>query len=316
MKVTRKVPELSLKSYTEGNVNEKARFVDQLFLGLKDYGFINLSDHLVNEKILASAYDLVHEFFSLPVDQKLSYISKAGGGQRGYTAFKKEHARDSVHPDLKEFWHVGRELPPGHHLEKYYPANIWPLEIPLFQQALLNLYESMDKTSLIILQALGEALEVSPNYFREMITYGNSILRAIHYPPIQGPEGKTSMRAAPHGDINLITLLVGATSSGLELLDRDGTWLAVDTKYQHIVVDSGDMLSRITNDVIPTTIHRVINPLGEQNSARFSMPFFVHPHSEVNLSCIPSCLGEGRKYEDISSHAFLQQRLREIGLLY
>jgi len=312
MSEIRKVPELSLLSFVEGNKTERAQFVDNLFNGIKDYGFIILVDHTVNPKVIENAYDSVKSFFRLPVELKQKY-GNIEGGQRGYNAFGVEHAKDSKVPDLKEFWHTGRELPAGHRFDKFYPGNIWPSEIENFQKLMLDLYNDLDKTANHMLDALGIALDVPQSYFRDMIDHGNSILRAIHYPAMTQAPPAGSVRAAAHEDINLITILMGATASGLELLDRDGQWLPVETKEGQLVVDSGDMLSRITNEVIPATTHRVVNPI-DFSTERFSMPYFVHPHPEVELKCISSCIGEGEKYAPINSHEFLHQRLKEIGL--
>lgn len=309
----RKVPELSLLSYVNGSSQDQANFVEQLFYGLKDYGFIVLTDHTVDQKKVDLAYEYIHEFYSLPTEQKLKY-AKSSGGQRGYTPFKTEHAKNNDSPDLKEFWHVGRELAPDSPYVGVYPENVWPSEIPEFKSVFLDLYNAMDESSRILLEAIGRSLDVPPTYFDKMIKDGNSVLRTIHYPPVKGEDVKKSVRAAAHEDINLITLLVGATDSGLELLDRDGSWLPVQSKPGQIIVDTGDMMSRVTNDVLPATTHRVVNPDNDE-SARYSMPFFVHPHSNAVLSCLDSCVGEGRKYEDITAGDFLEQRLREIGLL-
>lgn len=310
----RKVPELSLLSYVNGNADEKAQFVDKLFTGIKDYGFIILTDHTLTQEVIDKGYAAVKEFFNSPLEEKEKCISAKGGGQRGYTPFGKEHAKGNPNIDLKEFYHVGREVSEEHKFYKYYPQNIFPKNVENFEKDLTNLYNELDKTSDILLKALGEALGVDENYFSDMIDTGNSILRAIHYPPVGEAPPVGSIRAAAHGDINLITILMGATASGLQLLDRDGTWLDVETKEGQLVVDAGDMMSRITNDLIPATIHRVINP-EDSTSARFSMPFFVHPHPEAMLECIPSCVGEGAKYPPVSAHESLQQRLREIGLM-
>ena len=310
----RKVPELSLLSYVNGDANAQAEFVDKLYSGIKDYGFIILTDHTLSQEVIDKGYAATKAFFNLSEEEKRKCISKAGGGQRGYTPFGTEHAKDNPHMDLKEFYHVGREVADDHKFAKYYPKNIFPTEVPNFESALTNLYDELDKTSNILLEALGKALDVPANYFSDMIDTGNSILRAIHYPPVGEAPPVGSVRAAAHGDINLITILMGATASGLQLLDRDGTWLDVETKEGQLVVDAGDMMSRITNDVIPATIHRVINP-EDSTSARFSMPFFVHPHPDAMLECIPSCEGEGAKYPPISAHESLQQRLKEIGLM-
>lgn len=310
----RKVPELSLLSYVNGTDQEKAKFVSDLFNGIKDYGFIILTDHTVKEEVIKEGYKAVETFFALSEETKKTYVCTEGGGQRGYTPFGTEHAKDNPHKDLKEFWHVGREVADGHKFNQYYPKNVWPKEIEGFQKNLENLYNELDKTSVILLEALGKALDVSQDYFKNMIDTGNSILRAIHYPPVGEAPPIGSVRAAAHGDINLITILMGATASGLQLLDRDGTWLDVETKPGQLVVDSGDMMSRITNEVIPATIHRVINP-EESTSARYSMPFFVHPHPEAMLECIPSCRGEAEKFPPISAHECLMERLKDIGLM-
>lgn len=315
MDAIRKVPELSLMSFVNGTNTDKTRFVDDLFRGLKDYGFIVLEDHPVDNKLTAKAYDLIHEFFQLPEATKRKYVCKEGGGQRGYTAFGVEHAKNSKYPDLKEFWHVGREtLVDPARFQKYFPANIWPEEIPEFKDTFLKLYNGLDTTATLMLDALGMALDVPQSYFRNMLQDGNSILRPIHYPPLGPDAPKNAVRAAAHEDINLITVMVGATSAGLELLDRDGKWLPVQMNERQLVVDSGDMLSRLTNDVIPATTHRVVNP-DIADETRYSMPFFVHPNPDTVLSCIPSCLGEGEKYPPINSHEWLMIRLKEIGLI-
>lgn len=315
MDAIRKVPELSLMSFVNGTNNDKVKFTNDLFRGLKDYGFIVLVDHPVDNKLTAKAYDLIHEFFQLPDETKKKYVCKEGGGQRGYTAFGVEHAKNSQYPDLKEFWHVGREaLVNPEKFGKYFPENIWPSEIAEFKDTFLKLYNGLDTTSAIVLDSLGMALDVPQTYFRNMLEDGNSILRPIHYPPLGPAAPKNAVRSAAHEDINLITVMVGATSSGLELLDRDGQWLKVVTNDKQLVVDSGDMLSRLTNDLIPATTHRVVNP-DDATSNRYSMPFFTHPNPDTMLTCIPSCRGTGEKYEPINSHEWLMIRLKEIGLV-
>jgi isopenicillin N synthase-like dioxygenase len=209
---------------------------------------------------------------------------------------------------------VGREIPSGHELEKFYPANIWPKELPHFKTHLLDLFQRLDRTSGYILEALGKALKVEDGYFAKMIQDGNSILRPIYYPAIEGEVPAGAVRAAAHEDINLITILMGATASGLELLDRDGSWIPVETKEGQLVVDTGDMMSRLTNNVLPATTHRVVNP-ESSGQERFSMPFFVHPRPDADLVCLESCVGEGAKYPPINSHEFLMQRLNDIGLM-
>ncbi len=314
MDANRKVPELSLMSFLNGTNTDKTRFVDNLFAGLKDYGFIILVDHPVDYKLTQTAYSMIHEFFQLPEATKRSYSCKEGGGQRGYTAFGVEHAKNSQFPDLKEFWHVGLDVLANPERKKYFPDNIWPSEIKEFKETFLKLYNGLDMTSIVILDALGMALDLPQSYFRNMLQDGNSILRPIHYPPLDARAPKNSVRSAAHEDINLITVMVGATTSGLELLDRDGKWLPISTNDKQLVVDSGDMLSRITNDLLPATTHRVVNP-DDASSNRYSMPFFVHPNPDTVLSCVPSCRGTGEKYPAINSHEWLMVRLKEIGLL-
>lgn len=307
------VPELSLMAYTEGSGSEKSQFIDELFRGLKEYGFIILKDHPVNVDLLKQAYKASEKLFNLPEEKKKKYISPDGGGQRGYTPFGKEHAKDQSVPDLKEFWHVGRELPPGHKYHEKYPQNIWVNEVEDFKEVFLKMYESLDFVASLLLKCLTGPLKLESNYFENMIQDGNSILRLLHYPPI--PEGvdPRCVRAAAHEDINLITILVSASASGLQLLTRENKWLPIETDPNNLIVDSGDMLSRITNEVIPSTTHRVINPEGK-NVSRFSMPYFIHPNPEAVLTCLDSCKGDGAKYPDILAQDFLMQRLKEIGL--
>jgi len=312
----RKVPTLSLGSYLHGSEADKIKFIEQLFYGIKDYGFIILKDHNVSKELLAQAYQALEKLYKLSEAQKISYISELGGGQRGYTAFGKEHAKGSSVMDLKEFWHVGREVPEGHAFSKYYPKNIWPNDtLPEFRSIFEKLYAQLELAGIQMMEALTYPLQVEKDFFKKMVVEGNSILRLLHYPPI--PEGidPRCIRAAAHEDINFITILPAATTSGLQLKDRDGTWLDIESDYGSLIVDAGDMLARITNDVIPSTTHRVINPQDGTNTSRYSMPFFMHPHPESMLSCLPSCRGESAKHPDITAHEFLMQRLKEIGLV-
>lgn len=311
----RQVPTLSLGAYLEGSKNDQQKFIDGLFSGIKDYGFIILKDHGVHAQLLTEAYQTLEKFFQLPVDAKMKYVSPAGGGQRGYTPFGKEHAKDSPVMDLKEFWHVGREMPSTHRMAQFYPANIWPTEFPEFKRIFSELYSNLEEAGIAMLEALSYPLEVEKNFFTDMVKEGNSILRLLHYPPI--PEGvdPRCLRSAPHEDINFITILPAATASGLQLKDRDGSWLDVNSDLGTLIVDAGDMLARLTNDVIPSTTHQVVNTEAGKSSSRYSMPFFMHPHPEALLSCLPSCRGAGAKFPDITSGDFLMQRLREIGLI-
>lgn len=310
------VLELSLHEYISGDEAQKQKFITDLFKGLKDCGFIILKDHPVSENLLDKAYEQSQKLFALNEEVKKSYVYAGGGGVRGYTPFGTEHAKDSKAPDLKEFWHVGRELKDSNPLSKTYPANIWPEELPEFETTFTELYQKLDDVGQIMLEALTYSLGLPLDYFTKLNKDGNSILRLLHYPPIAEGTDPNCVRAAAHEDINLITILVSASTSGLELLDRNGQWLAVETDKNNLIIDAGDMLSRITNEVIPSTTHRVVNPQDGENVSRYSMPYFMHPHPEAVLSCIESCKGEqGAKYPDILSEEFLMQRLREIGLI-
>jgi isopenicillin N synthase-like dioxygenase len=310
-----KVPTLSLRDYTNGSTEARDAFIEDLFSGFKYYGFVILKDHPVSVDLLDQAYKQAEELFRLPAEIKNSYISQVGGNQRGYTPFGKEHAKNSPVHDLKEFWHVGRVLPTGHKYEKEYPENIWPKQLSGFRETMTSLYLALDTVGEIMLEALTPSLELEKKYFKDMIQDGNSILRLLHYPPLEPGVDPRCVRAAAHEDINLITILVAATTSGLELLDRDNKWLPVETEQNNLIVDAGDMLARITNDVIPATTHRVVNPQDGRNGHRYSMPYFIHPNPEAKLECIDSCRGSGEKYPPIRAQDFLMQRLVEIGLM-
>ncbi len=293
--------------------NDHDTFINELYTGLKEYGFVILQEHSINKAKLDRAYDLVKQLFELPDEVKMQYDSGPGGA-RGYTAFGRENAKGNPHADLKEFWHIGQNVPTDSQYFSIYPANVWPREIPEFKEFFQQFYQDLETLGKTMLEALGEAMGLEKEFFRDMVTDGNSICRLLHYPSLKGLDASKSMRAAAHADINLLTLLVGATDSGLELLDRDGKWMPVVSDEDEIVLDTGDMMSRLTNDVLPSTIHRVVNP-PNQDSSRFSMPFFLHPHSNASLACLPQCAGPGgSKYPPITAGEFLEQRLVEIGL--
>ena len=302
------VPTLSLKAFTEGAPAEREAFSDALMQGLQDYGFIILADHGVPADLLEAAYAQSAELFALPEATKRQYAA----GLRGYTPFGVEHAKDSKVADLKEFWQIGRDPVPGLSAVDF-PPNVWPAEAPDFQATFSALFSALDQTGQTLLQALAPRLGVPADYFDAKVATGPSILRVLHYPPIPGDAPDGAVRSAAHEDINFITLLVAAKGAGLELLDRDGTWLPVETEPKNLIVDSGDMLQRLTNGVIPATTHRVVNPQGP-NVSRYSMPFFMHPANDVSLKCLPSCEGDGAKWPETTAGEFLAQRLREIGL--
>ncbi len=304
-----RVPTLSLASFTHGSPADRAAFEATLLEGLKRYGFIILTDHGVPVPLIERAYALAAELFSWDEAAKRRYAK----GMRGYTPFGTEHARDSNLPDLKEFWQIGRETPPADAPGGDFPPNVWPDELPEFRTVFAELFAGLDAAGRKLLRALAPGLGLARDAFDPMVTDGTSILRVLHYPPIPGNAPPGAVRSAAHEDINFLTLLVAAKGAGLQLLDRDGTWLPVETEPTNLIVDSGDMMQRLTGGVIPSTTHRVVNPAGP-NVSRYSMPFFMHPASHVSLATLPSCADGPNVQPPITAGEFLAQRLREIGL--
>jgi isopenicillin N synthase-like dioxygenase len=304
------VPELSLAEFTHGDGVARARFEADLLRGLQRFGFVILRDHAVPIALLDEAYELARALFARELAEKLAHR----GGLRGYTPFGTEHAKDSRFPDLKEFWQIGRAPPPpGTPGAEDLPPNVWPSDWLRFREVFSALYAGLDATGRTLLAALAPGLGLAADWFEPRVRDGNSILRLIHYPPIPADADPNCVRSAAHEDINFLTILVAARGAGLELLDRDGQWLPVETAPRNLIVDSGDMLARLTNGVIPATTHRVVNPSGP-NISRYSMPFFMHPTAATSLACLPSCLGAGAQHAPITAGEFLAQRLREIGL--
>jgi len=314
MSTTLTIPTIDLADYTAGDAASRSRMVKTLGEGLVEFGFLNVEGHGIDTDAVRATYDLWKRFFQLPEEVKRQYAG-IGGGARGFTPFGVEHAKDHALPDLKEFWHVGQEPPAGHPLAGEYPKNVWPAEIPELRDPTLRLYKSLEQVAENLLRALAEHFELPRETFASMMQVGNSILRVIHYPPVD-PELDPAVRAAAHEDINLITLLCEATDSGLEILTRDGSWMAVETGEGQIVVDAGDMLSRVTNGVVPATTHRVVNPPSALNRERYSMPFFVHPYPSCDLTVLDRFVSPESppRFPPITAGAFLDQRLREIGL--
>jgi len=304
------VPELSLAAYQRGEPGAREALSSALMQGLQRYGFIILRDHPVPAALLDAAYDLSVAFFAQTEAVKRNYAC----GPRGYVPFRTERAKDHAVPDLKEFWQIGPEILAAAENDPTIAPNVWPDSPPRFRETFLALYAALEHTGRLLLEALTPGLSLPSGYFDPLVAGGTSILRLIHYPPVPAEVAPGSVRSAAHEDINLITLLVAARGAGLELLDRDGRWLPVEADRNCLIVDSGDMLARMTNDVIPATTHRVVNPSGP-NVSRHSMPFFMHPRSEVSLRCLPSCVGSGAHYPETTAGAFLEQRLREIGLI-
>ncbi|GLH69557.1 oxidoreductase [Geothrix rubra] len=311
------VETVHLTQFEAGEARDRADFVRRLGDSLRDTGFVKVAGHRVEAADIRGAYDAARAFFALPEGTKRRYLLEGSGGARGFTPFGSEHAKDNPVGDLKEFWHVGQELPSGHPLQALYGENLWPeAEVPGFRAHTLALYRALEACAGTLLEALALYLGLPERSLADMIVDGNSILRIIHYPALRDRYLEGGVRSSAHEDINLITLLPAATDAGLQLQDREGNWHAVDAGAGEIVADAGDMLSRHVNLKIPSTTHRVVNP-DSPDAVRYSMPFFCHPRPDVVLDCPDQLLapGEARRFPPITAHAFLLQRLREIGLI-
>ncbi|MGB3808111.1 MAG: 2-oxoglutarate and iron-dependent oxygenase domain-containing protein [Erythrobacter sp.] len=289
---------------------------DALGESFTEYGFAVVRNHGIDADLIARAEAASKAFFALPEKVKRSYAIQGGGGARGYTPFGTEKAKDAEVIDLKEFWHVGRSLPEGHELGEFMAPNVWPAEVPEFEEVMSELFAAFDATGHRVLEAIALHLGLDRHYFDATIADGNSVMRLLHYPPLgpDAPEG--AIRAAAHGDINTITLLLGAEEAGLELLDRQDTWRAVDVPEGALVINVGDMLDRLTNGRLRSTTHRVVNPRGEgARRSRYSMPFFLHFRPDFVIEPLEGCIDdEDNVPEPISAHDYLMQRLREINL--
>lgn len=314
------IPSLNLEDFTTGTAETKAQFVKDLGEAYNNIGFVAIKGHYLSDDLSQKLYAAIEKFFNLSTEQKKAYEKEELAGQRGYTSKGKEQAKGHKVPDLKEFYQVGQFVPADHELKKEYPDNLWPKEIPELAELAKEAYQKLEKTGFEMLRAIALYLGLDENYFDSEVTYGNSILRAIHYPPIENPEDlpADAVRAAQHGDINLITLLMGASADGLQVLRRDGEWIPITALPNQLVVNVGDMLARLTNDKLKSTIHRVVNPPKEQmKSSRYSIPFFMHPKSSMDLTCLDSCVDteKPKNYSDMTAGEFLAERLAEIGLL-
>jgi isopenicillin N synthase-like dioxygenase len=291
-------------------------FARALGAAFERYGFAVVSDHAIPSDLIAAANAQAKAFFALSEADKRAYVVQGGSGQRGYTAFGREAAKGASEHDLKEFWHVGRDLPPGHRFAGQMPANVWPRELPGFRAATQGVYDALEALGAKLLRAIARHLGLEDDHFAPTVRDGNSVLRLLHYPPV--PPDAPGVRAGAHEDINTITLLLGAEEAGLELLDRDGRWLAVDPPPGAVVVNIGDMLQRLSNHVLPSTTHRVVNPAAERRGvARYSMPFFLHFHPAFEIRTLPGCVTPERpdRYpKPITADAYLRERLKEIGL--
>ena len=296
-------------------------FAEELGQSFVDYGFAIVRDHGIPQDLIDRAEAIAKRFFALPEDIKRAYLIAGGGGARGYTAFGVETAKGGTASDLKEFWHVGRELAAGHQFRDVMADNVWPSEIPGFKATFLELYDAFDAAGLKVLRAIARFLAVDEEYFTDTVRDGNSVMRLLHYPPIdtppEGKRGGNQIRAGAHEDINTITLLLGAEEAGLELKTRDGRWLPVSPKPGELVVNIGDMLQRLTNGRLRSTSHRVVNPAPDRASkARYSMPYFLHFRPDFIIEALPGTVpaGEQPTWPPISSHDYLLERLREIKL--
>jgi len=301
-------------SLTEADRNPDA-FAQELGRSFEEYGFAVIADHGIPQELIDRAEEKAKAFFALPEDVKKNY-ALGSGGARGYTPFGIETAKGHKAHDLKEFWHVGRELTAGHAFRDIMADNVWPDEVPGFKETFLELYDTFDRTGLKVLSAIARYLGIDEDYFRDTVRDGNSVLRLLHYPPQTEPTGE-HIRAGAHEDINTITLLLGAEEAGLELLTQDGRWISVSPKPGELVINIGDMLQRLTNGKLRSTSHRVVNPSPDRASnARYSMPFFLHFRPDFIIEALPGTVpaGEQAKWPPISSHDYLLERLREIKL--
>src|SRR5918998_800260 len=302
-------------SLTESDSNPEA-FAEELGRSFEEYGFAIIADNGIPDELIRRADEKAKAFFALPEEVKRKYHVPGGGGARGYTPFGIETAKGAKAHDLKEFWHVGRELPPGHPFRNHMGDNVWPEEVPGFKDTFLELYDTFDRTGLKILKAIARFLRIDEDYFIDTVRDGNSVMRLLHYPPIEGEPG-SNVRAGAHEDINTITLLLGAEEAGLELQTRDGRWLPICPKPGELVVNIGDMLQRLTNGLLRSTTHRVVNPPPERRGrSRYSMPFFLHFRSDFCIEALPGTVppGEQPKWPPITANDYLQERLREIKL--
>lgn len=312
-----KIPSVDLREFLSEDPKLKQKFINEIGKAYEDIGFVALKGHFLPDELVSSLYEEVRKFFELPEDVKKKYEVEGLGGQRGYTSFGKEHAKGKKEGDLKEFWHFGQYVEDDPVLEKEYPPNVEVAEVPGFNEVGKQTYKALEKTAKYVLRALALHIGLEETYFDDHIKNGNSILRPIHYPPITD-EPKDAVRAAAHGDINLITLLMGAQGKGLQVQNHNGEWLDAIAAEDELMINVGDMLSRHTNNKLKSTIHRVVNPPRELwGSSRYSIPFFMHPKSEMPLNVLESCVDEDhpKLFEDITAGEFLHERLVELGLL-
>lgn len=312
-----RIPSVDLKDFISNDPKRKQKFIDDIGTAYEDIGFVALKGHFLDDELVDKLYSQVKRFFDLPLEAKERYEIPGIGGQRGYVSFGKESAKGKKEGDLKEFWHFGQYVEDDEARRKEYPENIEVKELPEFNKVGKEAYQMLEKTAKFVLRALALHLNLEETYFDNYIHNGNSILRPIHYPPII-QEPKNAVRAAAHGDINLITLLMGAQGRGLQVQRNDGEWIDAIANPDELMINVGDMLSRHSNNKLKSTIHRVINPPRELwGTSRYSIPFFMHPISEMKLDVLESCIDSDnpKQYEDITAGEFLNERLIELGLI-
>ena len=317
MTTFKNIPSIDLADFTSGNADLKKTFVKKLGKAYETIGFVAVKNHGLSDELCAELYTQVQQFFSLSTEQKKAYEIDGLAGQRGYVSFGKEHAKNKNEGDLKEFWHFGQTVLDNDPIESQYPKNISVHELPNFNSIGVEVYEKLELAGKNMLRAIALYLNLEEAYFDAKIHNGNSILRPIHYPPIT-VEPQNAVRAAEHEDINLITLLIGASADGLQVLNKSGEWISVTALPNQIVVNVGDMLQRLTNNKLRSTTHRVVNPPRDKwASSRYSIPFFLHPRSEVSLDSLASCVTEQnpKQYPEITAGDYLTQRIKELGLL-
>ena len=311
-----KIPSVNLADFLSDDKNRKQKFIDEIGYAYENIGFVALKGHFLDDKLVDDLYSEIKSFFDLPVETKEKYEIPGIGGQRGYVSFGKESAKGKKEGDLKEFWHFGQYVDKNSKYVNEYPENVIVDELPKFNEVGKKTYQMLEKTAKYVLRSLALHLGLEETYFDNYIKNGNSILRPIHYPPIQ-TEPKGAERAAAHGDINLITLLMGAQGKGLQVQNHKGEWIDAMADPDELMINVGDMLSRHSNNKLKSTIHRVTNPPKEMwGTSRYSIPFFMHPVSDMKLDVLDNCIDENnpKKFEDITAGEFLNERLKELGL--
>jgi len=311
------IPSVDLSHFLSNDPIRKEKFVNEIGSAFEDIGFVALKGHFLDQNLVQELYSEIRAFFNLPVETKRNYEIPGIGGQRGYVSFGKEHAKGRKEGDLKEFWHFGQYVDQNSKYASEYPPNVIVDELPRFNSVGKEAYQMLEKTGIYVLRALALHLGLDEFYFDDYVKEGNSILRPIHYPPITS-EPENAIRAAAHGDINLITLLMGAQGRGLQVQNHNGEWIDAIADEDQLVINVGDMLSRHTNNKLKSTIHQVVNPPRELwGTSRYSIPFFMHPVSDMPLNCLEKCIDNEnpKQYEDITAGDFLYERLVDLGLI-